>query len=140
MATQRKAQADMVRLAEARCTEDSFVRFLNKLLPDPTKPATAATNATVARAHATRAASVKAAREQVFKAHTDGFADAFVVGRHIPAAPDTYWGALNSFTGWVDHLQRIQGDRFAHVMFGTGDELKTSAFALALSETAPKAI
>jgi hypothetical protein len=41
---------------------------------------------------------------------------------------------LNSVTAWVDHLQEIDGDRYAHIMFGGGDEMKAKALIEALAE------
>lgn len=37
---------------------------------------------------------------------------------------------LNAVTVWVDHIQEIKGDRFAHMTFGGGDTLKGKALEL----------
>jgi hypothetical protein len=50
-----------------------------------------------------------------------------------PAALATWWGALNAVTAWVDHVQEIDGHRFAHVMFGSGTDLKGGALIEALA-------
>jgi len=34
---------------------------------------------------------------------------------------------LNSVTAWSDHLQTTESDRYAHVLFGNGDKLKSAA-------------
>jgi hypothetical protein len=41
---------------------------------------------------------------------------------------------LNSVTAWVDHLQEIDGARYAHIMFGGGDEMKAKALTEAIAE------
>lgn len=47
--------------------------------------------------------------------------------RDIPPAENTWWGALNSITGWVDHAQTTESDRYAHILLGSGDRLKSTA-------------
>jgi hypothetical protein len=49
----------------------------------------------------------------------------------IPADAPTWWRAANAVTGWVDHLQPIRGDRYAHALIGAGDRLKSQALELA---------
>ena len=41
---------------------------------------------------------------------------------------------LNSVTAFVDHQQKIKGDRYAHILFGSGAALKQKAYELAIGE------
>ena len=81
----------------------------------------------VVRAWETRRANVADARAAVTCIRGEG-----IPGRGIPADPPTWWGAANAVTGWVDHLQPIRGDRYAHALFGAGDRLKSQALELAV--------
>lgn len=122
LAAQREAQARMDALAQAACDMEAFTRFLKKLLPVPAEPATAARDSSVARAYETRRIRIEDARKQVACIYVNGYADC--------PTPRNWWGALNSVTAWVDHVQKIEGDRFGHAMFGSGDDMKSKAFAL----------
>lgn len=118
----------MTKLVAAQCSDDAFAAFLQKLLPVPARPATAGTNPQAAKAHETRVATIEANREQIMALHKKGHAIECVPPVHIPPAPKTWWGALNSVTAWVDHVSEVKGDRYANAMFGTGDQLKTLAY------------
>ena len=48
----------------------------------------------------------------------------------IPPEAPTWWGSLNAVTAWVDHVQIMEGSRYAHAMFGAGDRLKSAAHEL----------
>jgi phage/plasmid-like protein (TIGR03299 family) len=122
-----KTQALFKRLAGEACDQAAFKTFISKLLPDPAQPASAATNKSVSKAHASKLETLKASRDEIFDVHLKGIPD-----RDIPPAEENWWGALNSVTAWVDHLQKINGDRYAHAMFGSGDKIK----ALALKQIA----
>ena len=61
------------------------------------------------------------------------------ISERQPTAEKTWWGALNTVTGWVDHVQATRGDRYAHILFGAGDRLKTSALDLAQATAFPVA-
>lgn len=130
LATQREAQARLNTLAQAACDAQAFTRFLEKLLPIPAKPATAARDSSVARAHETRRIRIEEARKQVAGIYVNGDAHGSAPGECQAPAPKNWWGALNSVTAWVDHVQEIDGDRFSHAMFGGGDDMKSKAFAL----------
>jgi hypothetical protein len=137
LASQRAAQDKLKRLAETACDERAFLSFLETILPIPGVPATASRNVAVARAHATKCAKIKDARKQVAQMHLEGYVDPVAPTVRQPPATATWWGALNSVTGWVDHLQVIEGDRYAHLMFGSGDDLKSRALQESLSAIAP---
>lgn len=134
---QSETAAAMSRLIEARCTDDAFAAFLKRLLPAPTRPATAETNLAVGRSHDTRAATIAEKRQQIMDVHLKGHK---VVGKPeivIPPAEKNWWGGLNSITAWVDHVSEIDGDRYANAMFGGGGRLKTGAYQKILSAVGP---
>lgn len=62
------------------------------------------------------------------------FADRCSNGFKIPPAEETLWGALNAVTASVDHIQKIEGDRYAYMLFGNGAALKEKAYELALAQ------
>lgn len=120
------AQQLFVRLADARCAEPEFQRFLQSLLPEPKRPATADQNPAVQKGYETRVESILAARRGIDSVFRHGIPE-----QRISPADDNWWGALNAVTGWVDHVQEVKGDRFAHMTFGSGDLLKGKALKLA---------
>lgn len=109
-------------LAATKCRQADFEAFLTKLMPDPAKPATASRNPSILRAHDTRMESVMASRREIMGVHVDG-----IPKQGIPPAEDSWWGALNTITGWVDHVQNTDGDRYAHILLGSGDRFKSAA-------------
>lgn len=121
----KAAQELFVRLSHVKCEQAAFETFLKRLLPDPTKPATASSNMTVQRAWETRMESVRVARDEVQEVHTRG-----ISSRNIPPGEDSWWGALNSVTAWVDHVQKTENDRYAHILLGSGDKMKSLALKL----------
>ncbi len=114
-------------LAARRCEDGAFARFLAQLLPDPPSPRVGDPKGQVVRAWETRCAKAAAARAAVTCIRGEG-----IPARGIPADASTWWGAANAVTGWVDHLQPIRGDRYAHALFGAGDRLKSQALELAV--------
>jgi phage/plasmid-like protein (TIGR03299 family) len=118
----KEAEALFAALAKKQCLTSDFDAFLKKLLPDPTKPATAGNNPSVRRAYETRLETVRANRKAAMGVHIEG-----IPRRDIAPAEASWWGALNSVTAWVDHIQDIEGDRYAHVLLGGGDRLKSTA-------------
>jgi phage/plasmid-like protein (TIGR03299 family) len=133
LASQNAAQADLRRLAEMACDEEAFIRFLERVLPVPAAPLSASRNPAVAQAHATKSANIQASRAGVMSVHYAGYTDPLVPKvRHGPATA-SWWGALNSITAWVDHIQTVDGDRYAHQIFGGGSDIKTKALEIALS-------
>lgn len=118
----RQTQALFVRLAETGCDDEAFDAFLTQLLPDPARPVSASGNPQLERAWQTRLANTRAARAQVWSVRSDG-----IPARGIEPEDQTWWGALNTVTGWVDHVQDTEADRYAHILFGAGDRLKTTA-------------
>ena len=132
-ATRQSKEAETLfsRLASEPCADSGFQAFLRQLLPDPRKPASALTNPAVRRGYETRMATVRATREQILDIHLFG-----MPGEEIPSAEKTWWGALNTITGWVDHVQEIDSDRYAHILMGAGDRIKTTALELIRSNVA----
>ena len=117
-----EAQALFGRLANAECDDRAFEDFLAQLLPDPKRPVTAGQNQQVQRAWETRLANVRATRAQVMGVRREG-----IPAQCVPPEGKTWWGALNTLTGWVDHVQKTNADRYAHILFGEGDRIKTTA-------------
>lgn len=124
----------MKKLIAAQCSDDAFATFLEKLLPIPARPLTAEANQIVGKAHDTRAANITIKRDQIMHVHRHGHTVACVPPLKIAPAQKNWWGALNSITAWVDHVSDVDGDRYANAVFGTGDQLKTSAYQKILSE------
>jgi phage/plasmid-like protein (TIGR03299 family) len=130
-ATRRRIEATQSlyrRLAAARCGDEAFDRFLRTLLPDPKSPAGGPAGSAQQRAHATRTATLEGYRAAIRGIRTVGLQPL-----SLEPDPPTWWGAVNAVTGWVDHVQPLQGDRYAHAMLGAGDRLKRTALALATS-------
>lgn len=117
-----EAEALFKRLANAKCTQPEFQSFLSRLMPDPKLPVTAATNASVRRAHETRLKTLHQTRDEITDVHLNGIAL-----QGIPPAEETWWGALNTLTGWVDHVQATESDHYAHILLGSGDRFKSMA-------------
>lgn len=120
------AQQLFTRLSGARCTASDFKAFLTSLLPEPKRPVTADQNPAVRKGYETRVESILAARRGVDSVFRHGIPE-----QRISPAGDNWWGALNAVTGWVDHVQEVKSDRFAHMTFGSGDMLKGKALKLA---------
>ena len=109
-------------LAKAKCEQIAFESFLTRLLPDPAKPTTAKPGSSVLKAWESRCESLRTARSQVLSVHREG-----IPNRNIPRAGGDWWGAMNSITAWVDHMQDTDSDRYAHILMGSGDRLKSAA-------------
>lgn len=107
---------------------DQFRGFNDRLFPIPKPPARMLLDRRLQRQYETRIKGITATRLAVVKVFTDGLGQGLV----LPPAEETLWGALNSVTAFVDHAQEIRGDRYAHILFGSGAELKRRAFAQAL--------
>jgi phage/plasmid-like protein (TIGR03299 family) len=124
LAEVQQSEALLTRLAAIKADDKDFADFLMRLMPDPTRPKTADGNSAVLRGWETRVQTVREARTSVAAVHLGGIPD-----QGIPPTDGTWWGALNTVTGWVDHIQKIEGDRYAHIHFGGGDRLKNLAMA-----------
>lgn len=120
----KEAEALFTRLANKSCSKDEFHVFLKKLMPDPTKPATANRNPSVLRGYETRMETILATRGELLGVHLEGIPD-----REIPPAENNWWGALNTITAWSDHVQNTDNDRYVHILLGSGDKLKSSALS-----------
>jgi len=120
----KEAEALFTQLAKTSCDGYQFLDFLKKLMPDPTEPATANRNPAVLRGYETRMETVLATRKEVLAVHQNG-----IPGRNIPPAERNWWGTLNTITAWSDHLQRTDNERYAHILLGSGDKLKSAALA-----------
>ena len=107
-----------------------FPTFVEQLLPIPRAPARVVTDPVLRRSYETRCANIVKERGKVVEVFTDGINN----GVKIPAGEETIWGALNAVTAYVDHVQKIGGDRYAHILFGNGAALKRSAYKLALQQ------
>ncbi|NMF87662.1 DUF932 domain-containing protein [Aromatoleum petrolei] len=118
----QETQVLFARLAQTECDDKAFETFLTQLLPDPTRPVTAGSNPQVERAWQTRLATARATRAQVLSVHRAG-----IPARALEPEDKTWWGALNTITGWVDHVQDTDSEHYAHILFGAGDRIKTNA-------------
>ncbi len=125
----KELQAIFQQLAKARCDDAEFEKFLKRLLPYPAKPATAKPGTTVLKTWEKRCINLDANRKQIQAVRRDG-----IPTQEIAPDSATWWGALNAVTGWVDHVQDIEEDRYAHSMMGQGDQLKTTALNRILKE------
>ncbi len=92
-------------------------------------PPRAQTNERVRKSYEQRLAQAKEMRAGITHAFAKGIKD----GVDVPPCDPTVWGALNAVTAYVDHAQRINGDRYAHILFGAGASLKKSAYELAIA-------
>jgi hypothetical protein len=72
--------------------------------------------------------------EETRKSIATVFAEGVSNGIEILPAEETLWGALNAVTAFMDHKQEITGDRYAHILFGSGATLKQKAYELALAQ------
>jgi phage/plasmid-like protein (TIGR03299 family) len=118
----KEAEQLFTRLAEKACSTEDFQGFLKKLIPDTNKPATANQNPAVLRGYETRMESLLATRKEIMGVHLEGIGD-----RKIAPAENNWWGALNTITAWSDHLQKTENARYAHILLGSGDKLKSAA-------------
>jgi phage/plasmid-like protein (TIGR03299 family) len=118
----KEAEQLFTHLAEKACSKEDFQGFLKKLVPDPGKPATANKNPAVLRGYETRMDSLLATRKEILGVHLEGIGD-----RNIAPAENNWWGALNTITAWSDHLQKTENARYAHILLGSGDKLKSAA-------------
>ncbi|MFM8331397.1 MAG: DUF932 domain-containing protein [Candidatus Methylumidiphilus sp.] len=118
----KETQALFQSFSAKECAEAKFRDFLKTILPDPALPATARKNPSVKKAHESRLLTIQQNRDAVMHVHLQG-----IPSRKILPAPPNWWGALNSVTAWVDHVQSTDSDHYAHILFGTGDQLKSSA-------------
>lgn len=134
LAQQDATQVEMVKLVQAKCSDDAFAEFLKLLLPDPTRPVTANANKAVERGFDTRIATIAEQRDQIMAVHLNGHNVPDHSKVVISPAGKNWWGGLNSITAWVDHVSEIDGDRYANAMFGGGDRLKTVAYQKILNE------
>ena len=118
----KEAEQLFIRLAEKMCSKEDFQGFLKKLIPDTSKPATANQNPAVLRGYETRMDSLLATRKEIMDVHLEGIGD-----RNIAPAENNWWGALNTITAWSDHVQKTENARYAHILLGSGDKLKSAA-------------
>ena len=123
-----ETQALFRRLHATPCDDVAFARFLRQLLPDPQPPMGASIDGPLARAHATRVANLARTRAAIVDVRRHG-----IPAEDVPPEPATWWGSVNAVTAWVDHAQDIDGDRYAHALFGSGDRIKSRALALVMS-------
>jgi len=114
---------------EMRFGRDQLASLAEQLLPLPPPPARLQLDASVRSQHQTRADRITGARESIATIFAKGLSN----GITIPPAEKTLWGALNAVTAFVDHEQKIGGDRYAHILFGSGATLKEKAYGLAMA-------
>ena len=109
---------------------DQFASLVETLLPLPTPPARLQLDARVARQFQARVNKINETRNSIGTVFAKGLSN----GTNIPPAEETLWGALNAVTAFVDHQQEIDGDRYAHALFGSGAILKEKAYELVVAQ------
>jgi hypothetical protein len=109
---------------------DQFESLVAKLLPLPRPPASVSLNAGVRKQYDTRVQKINEARKGIATVFAEGCNNSL----KIPSAEETLWGALNAVTAYVDHKQEINGDRYAHILFGSGATLKQKAYEPELAQ------
>lgn len=103
--------------------------FTDRLLPLPQRPTPLPTDGRRLQQYEARCQAIEETRAAIQEVFTAGISNGVVV----PPAEESLWGALNAVTAFVDHLQPIGGDRYAHSLFGAGAALKQKAYRLAQS-------
>jgi len=111
-------------LATLKCNKADFEKFLVKLMPDPSRPITADNSSTVRKSYETRMQTLIENRKQVMAVYEHG-----IQSMKITPSEDTWWGALNTITAWVDHVQASNNDRYAHILMGSGNQIKSRALS-----------
>jgi hypothetical protein len=86
-------------------------------------------NPLVKKGYERRVQTIQLMHSQVLQVHRQGIAD-----RRIASAKCNWWEALNSITAWVGHVQETKSDRYAHLLFGSGDRLKSAALKHVVAE------
>jgi len=113
---------------------DQLESLAAKLLPLPRPPADGSGPVGVRKQYETRLQKITEARKDIATVFEKGCTNGFKI---LPAEK-TLWGALNAITAFVDHKQEIHGDRYAHILFGSGASLKEKAYQLAVAQLAKK--
>jgi phage/plasmid-like protein (TIGR03299 family) len=108
---------------------DQLAGLVADLLPLPRPPARLQSDA-VRKQYETRVQKITEVRKGIATVFAEGCNNDL----RIPPAEQTLWGALNAVTAFVDHKQEISGDRYAHILFGSGATLKQKAYELALAQ------
>lgn len=119
-----EAEALFVRLASKTCAKADFKIFLDKLMPLPTAPRSSAKE--IVAGYETRTEKLLASRNEIERSFDQGYLNSLTGRAQGPAEPN-WWGALNALTGWVDHVQQVEGDKYAHAVLGAGNQLKAKA-------------
>ena len=119
------------RLHAAPCDDVAFARFLWQLLPDPRPPLGAPVGG-----------PLPGARDACRQPHADARRDRRCPsqwrsrqGRAAGPGDVVGFGQCGHRVG--DHAQDVDGDRYAHALFGSGDRIKSRALALAMAVVLP---
>ncbi len=112
---------------------EKLQEFVAHLLPEPQPPTRVKADSAALRQYQTRLRKILEARHDIGRIFCSGIQNGFDM-----RPEETLWGALNAVTAFVDHKQPIDGDRYAHILFGSGAALKRSAYNLALSYSPDK--
>ncbi len=108
---------------------DEFQAFLERLFPLPPRLTSPQADERRQRLREARVRKIEVTHAAIREVFTAGIGNGF----SVPPAEETLWGALNAITAFVDHRQTVDGDRYAHSLFGSGAALKQKAYTLALS-------
>ena len=115
-------------MAGIRFDASQLQAFVARLLPAPSPPTRAQADPAVERQNETRLQKICHTRRDIATVFSLGIRNGFEM-----RPEETLWGALNAVTAFVDHRQRFEGDRYAHILFGSGAALKRAAYNLALT-------
>lgn len=112
-----KFRTDIEKLANATLDRDTAIEYLVRLLGDPEVPLDQ------------QSPAVSNKCSNVWELYTNSGK-----GAHMGSAENTFWGMVNAITQTVDYHtgHRTQDARLNGAWFGTGNNLKTQAFELAL--------
>ena len=72
-------------------------------------------------------------RKEVMDVHEHG-----IQSKNITPAEDSWWGALNTITAWVDHVQASNNDRYSHILLGGGNQIKSKALSQIVAQEITK--
>lgn len=129
-AEMKALEGEFVRMHAKRFVAGQFAGLVESLLPFPKESASSAVNPALRQRREKVMDGIRKTRQDIVNVFASGLCNDIA----IQSVEETLWGALNAVTAFVDHQQEIKGDRYAHILFGSGAALKRKAYELALAE------
>lgn len=120
----KKTEELFTKLSKMNCNKTDFEQFLDKLMPDIRRPITTESSSSVLKSHETRMKTLIETKKLVTDVHEHG-----IQSMGIAPSDNTWWGVLNTITAWVDHVQSSKNDRYAHILLGGGNQMKSKALS-----------